>query len=292
MNRAARVYLWTERIFYGKFLEDETLAITKERLDVYLVNNNFFSSREKARAAVMAGLVFLDGQRVDKPGHPVKPGTKIEIQGNPLPYVSRGGLKLEKALQAFQINLQDRVVLDIGASTGGFTDCALQNGAKRVYAVDVGYGQLAWKLRSDPRVVSLERTNIRYLEPEALEERPDFVTVDVSFISLALVLPRVAMLTLPVTEGIALIKPQFEAGKERVGKKGVVREPEVHRDVIEKVIGVVDHLGGQVGGLDFSPVRGPEGNIEYLLYFLKGHSPQELITDCDEVVARAHRELS
>ncbi len=264
------------------------MAVIKERLDIFLVNNGFFPSREKARAAVMAGLVFVDGNRVDKPGHPIKQGVDVQVQGNPLPYVSRGGLKLAKAMQAFAIDLTDRVVIDIGASTGGFTDCALQNGAKKVYAVDVGYGQLAWKLRSDSRVTSLERTNIRYLEPTALPEKPSFATIDVSFISLSLVLPRVEVLTEPQAEGIALIKPQFEAGKERVGKKGVVREPAVHKDVIHKVLAVVDSLGWQVGGLDFSPVRGPEGNIEYLLYFLKGPGREPTVVDVDKVVAEAH----
>lgn len=268
------------------------MAVTRERLDVYLVNNGFFPSREKARAAVMAGLVFVDGERVDKPGHQVKAEVKVQVQGNKLPYVSRGGLKLAKAIKEFNIDLKDRVVLDIGASTGGFTDCALQNGARLVYAVDVGYGQLAWKLRSDPKVISLERTNVRYLEPEALSERPSFATIDVSFISLALVLPRVNLLTEPVAEGIALIKPQFEAGRERVGKKGVVRDPAVHVEVIEKILGVVNELGWQVAGLDFSPVRGPEGNIEYLLYFTKGQQGKVSEPKVQEIVQRAHGTLA
>ncbi|ABO49614.1 hemolysin A [Desulforamulus reducens MI-1] len=267
------------------------MAVTKERLDVYLVNNGFFPSREKARAAVMAGLVFVDGERVDKPGHQVKAEVSIQVQGKTLPFVSRGGLKLEKAMKEFDIDLKDRVVIDIGASTGGFTDCALQNGARLVYAVDVGYGQLAWKLRSDPRVISMERTNIRYLEPEALTERPSFATVDVSFISLALVLPRVDLLTELVAEGIALIKPQFEAGRERVGKKGVVRDPEVHIEVIEKVLGVVHNLGWQAVGLAFSPVRGPEGNIEYLLYFTKGQQERGTAPNIRETVYSAHTTL-
>lgn len=268
------------------------MAISKERLDIFLVNNGFFPSREKARAAVMAGLVFVEGERVDKPGYPVKENSQVQVQGNPIPYVSRGGLKLEKAVRAFGIKLDDRVVIDIGASTGGFTDCALQNGARLVYAVDVGYGQLAWKLRSDPRVVTLERTNIRHLEAETLPELPSFVTIDVSFISLGLVLPRVELLTQPIAEGIALIKPQFEAGRERVGKKGVVRDPEVHVDVIEKVVAVAKNLGWQVGGLDFSPVRGPEGNIEYLMHFLKGHNEQSPnVQAIPELVAKAHGTL-
>lgn len=267
------------------------MAVTRERLDVYLVNNGFFSSREKARAAVMAGLVFVDGERVDKPGHPVKAAVKVQIRGNKLPYVSRGGLKLARAIKEFKIDLKDRVVLDIGASTGGFTDCALQNGARLVYAVDVGYGQLAWKLRSDPKVVSLERTNVRYLEPEALGERPCFATIDVSFISLALVLPRVDLLIEPVAAGVALIKPQFEAGRERVGKKGVVRDPAVHVEVIEKIMGIVNDLGWQVAGLDFSPIRGPEGNIEYLLYFTKGQPGKVSEPRVHEIVKCAHGTL-
>ncbi|GAB6182124.1 TlyA family rRNA (cytidine-2'-O)-methyltransferase [Desulfotomaculum defluvii] len=267
------------------------MAVTRERLDVYLVNNGFFPSREKARAAVMAGLVFVDGERVDKPGYPVKAEVKVQVHGNKLPYVSRGGLKLEKAIKEFDIHLEDRVVIDIGASTGGFTDCALQNGARLVYAVDVGYGQLDWKLRSNPKVISLERTNVRYLEPEALQERPSFATIDVSFISLALVLPRVDLLTEAVAEGVALIKPQFEAGRERVGKKGVVRDPAVHVEVIEKILGIVNNLGWQVSGLDYSPVRGPEGNIEYLLYFLKGHQGTCSDPKVHEIVARSHGTL-
>ncbi|CCO08928.1 TlyA family RNA methyltransferase [Desulforamulus hydrothermalis] len=267
------------------------MAVTKERLDVYLVNNGYFSSREKARAAVMAGLVFVDGAKVDKPGHQVKETARVEVQGNPLPYVSRGGLKLAKAIRAFGIDLKDKVVIDIGASTGGFTDCALQQGARLVYAVDVGYGQLAWKLRSDPRVISLERTNIRYLEPRLLPEKPSFATIDVSFISLALVLPRVDLLTEAQAAGIALIKPQFEAGKEKVGKKGVVRDPAVHVEVIHKILGVVTDLGWQVGGLDFSPIRGPEGNIEYLLYFLKGYQTGAATPKVSEVVGQAHQTL-
>ncbi|RYD04432.1 hypothetical protein N752_13745 [Desulforamulus aquiferis] len=194
-------------------------------------------------------------------------------------------------MEAFNIELENRVVIDIGASTGGFTDCALQRGARLVYAVDVGYGQLAWKLRSDSRVVSMERTNIRHLEPEVLAERPDFATIDVSFISLSLVLPRVELLTAPVAEGVALIKPQFEAGRDRVGKKGVVRDPEVHLEVINKIISLTGELGWQVGGLEFSPVRGPEGNIEYLLYFLKGHPPVEVQLEVNDIVARAHSSL-
>ncbi len=242
------------------------MTARKQRLDVFLVERGYFQSRERARAAIMAGLVRVDGRRAEKPGAGVEPGTRVDVVGG-IPYVSRGGLKLEKALEVFGVDLAGKVVLDVGASTGGFTDCALQRGAARVYAVDVGYGQLAWKLRNDPRVVVMERTNIRNLDPAALDRRPDFVTIDVSFISLEKVLPRVAELTGGQAGGIALIKPQFEAGREKVGKKGVVRSPEVHRQVLERVCSMITGNGWGVRGLDFSPVRGPEGNIEYLLYF-------------------------
>jgi len=242
------------------------LTAEKLRLDLLLHQNGYFESREKARAAVMAGQVKVNGLKAEKPGAAVDLEAKIEVTGG-LPYVSRGGLKLEKALQSFGVDLQGKLVLDIGASTGGFTDCALQNGAARVYAVDVGYGQLAWKLRTDPRVVTLERTNIRKLDPGALEERPDFVTIDVSFISLAKVMPRAALLAAGDARGIALIKPQFEAGRDKVGKRGVVRDPEVHRQVIANIFSLLSENGWGVLGLDYSPVRGPEGNIEYLLHF-------------------------
>ncbi len=241
----------------------------KDRLDKLLVARGHYQSREKARSAVMAGLVFVDGQRVDKPGFQVSAEAKIDVKGNPIPYVSRGGLKLEKALKAFSIDLTGKIILDIGASTGGFTDCALKNGAAKAYAVDVGYGQLAWSLRQDPRVVVLERTNIRYLTSEQLDELPNFVTIDVSFISLSKVLPKAVELTADGAEGVALIKPQFEAGPERVGKKGVVRDPAVHVDVINNILDVVKKLKINPLGLDYSPIRGPEGNIEYLLYFTR-----------------------
>lgn len=251
----------------------------KERLDKVLVSRGEFESREKARAAVMAGLVFVNDQRVDKPGHQVNGDVKIEIKGKVLPYVSRGGLKLEKAIAAFNIDLNGKVVIDIGASTGGFTDCALQNGAVRVYSIDVGYGQLAWSLRQDPRVVVMERTNIRYLTPDKLAELPNFFTIDVSFISLSKVLPKLEELTDTNASGVALIKPQFEAGPDKVGKKGVVRDPNVHKEVIINVIAVVKELNFDIKGLDYSPIKGPEGNIEYLLYFTK-----EKIASIDEVI--------
>ena len=265
----------------------------KKRIDLFLVENGFFQSREQARAAIMAGDVSINGVLVDKPGLKVvaKPA-EVAVRAK-LRYVSRGGLKLEKALQVFTIDLQGRTVLDIGASTGGFTDCALQNGASYVYSVDVGYGQIAWSLRNDPRVCVLERTNIRYLEKDVFKSGvPDFITIDVSFISLCLVLPRVDYL-LPNYEGVALIKPQFEAGKEKVGKKGVVKDPAVHRDVINKVLNCLVAQGGSMLGLDYSPVKGPEGNIEYLLHFQKGGQAasvnQELI---DAVVQAANNNLA
>lgn len=257
-----------------------------------LVEKGLAPSREKARAAVMAGLVTVDGRKIDKPGYKVDRLAEIKVAAG-TKYVSRGGLKLEKALASFQIDLHGRVVLDVGASTGGFTDCALKHGARKVYAVDVGYGQLDWSLRNDPRVVVLERTNIRYLEPEKFREIPDFATVDVSFISLSLVLPRLKDLTRFDASGVVLIKPQFEAGPGKVGKKGVVRDPLVHQETICKIIGVVTDLGWQVLGLDYSPVKGPEGNIEYLLYFTKkAVTPARDVQAVDDVVSSAHCALN
>lgn len=265
------------------------MSVKKLRLDVLLVEKGFFPSREKARAAVMAGQVFVGGECFDKPGRPVVADAVLDVRGNPVPYVSRGGLKLEKAIRVFGLDLAGQVVLDAGASTGGFTDCALQHGARLVYAVDVGYGQLAWRLREDPRVVVLERTNIRHLAPEALPERPGFVTIDVSFISLKLVLPKVGELAGPDAAGVALVKPQFEAGRERVGKKGVVREQAVHVAVLTSVLNVVRALGWSACGLDHSPVTGPEGNIEFLLHFKMsaGGEPPDIFA----AVERAHGEL-
>lgn len=268
------------------------MAMAKKRLDLLLVERGFFPTREKARTNIMAGLIFVDNQRVDKPGAMVVEAASIRILGDAIPYVSRGGLKLAKAVEVFALDLRDKIVLDIGASTGGFTDCALQHGAKKVYAVDVGYGQLAWKLRQDPRVVNLERTNIRYLEASQLGEPAEVATIDASFISLTLVLPKAVELTGPEGEIVALIKPQFEAGKEKVGKKGVVREPGIHREVIEKVVNFAEGLGLRVKGLDFSPVTGPEGNIEYLAYLVKGPVDEgmEPVTfeHVGAVVTRAH----
>jgi 23S rRNA (cytidine1920-2'-O)/16S rRNA (cytidine1409-2'-O)-methyltransferase len=266
------------------------LAQRKERLDVRLVEEGFFPSREKARAAIMAGLVYAGGKRVEKPGLLVGTDLKLEVRGNPIPYVSRGGLKLEKALKVFGIDLKGRIVLDIGASTGGFTDCALKHGARLVYAVDVGYGQLAWELRKDQRVVVLERTNIRYLTRDAFREIPDFATIDVSFISLDKVLPVLAGLMSGEAAGVALIKPQFEAGREKVGKKGVVRDPQVHVEVIEKLVRLFLEQGWSVKGLDYSPIMGPEGNIEYLLYFQREDNPESCVCPLP-VVQQAHAEL-
>ena len=237
----------------------------KERLDVLLVNKGFAASREKAKAMIMAGNVFVAGQREDKAGTMVQEDAAIEIKGSTLAYVSRGGLKLEKAMKHFDLTLEGKVCMDVGASTGGFTDCMLQNGAVKVFSVDVGYGQLAWSLRQDPRVVCMEKTNIRYVTPEQIGEFIDFVSIDVSFISLTKVLGPVKELMKEGGQIVCLIKPQFEAGREKVGKKGVVREPETHLEVIEKVIAFSRELGFSVLNLEYSPIKGPEGNIEYLL---------------------------
>lgn len=243
--------------------------MAKERLDVLLVERNLAASRERAKTSIMAGLVFVDGQKVDKAGTLVKDTADIKVTGDSIGYVSRGGLKLAKALSSFSLDLKGKVVADIGASTGGFTDCSLQNGAAKVYAIDVGYGQLAWSLRTDERVVNMERTNIRNVTPETLSEPLDFVSIDVAFISLEKVLPHVMALLAPAGETVALIKPQFEAGRDKVGKKGVVRDPGVHREVIEKVIVFSKSIGFVPLDLTYSPVKGPEGNIEYLLYLGK-----------------------
>ena len=240
-----------------------------ERLDVELVNRGLVESREKGRALIMEGAVYVNGQKAYKAGDKVKDGMNIEIRGAKLRYVSRGGLKLEKALDVFPITLDGCVCMDIGASTGGFTDCMLQNGAKKVYAVDVGYGQLAWKLRSDERVVNMERTNIRYIDFDLVELPLDFVSTDVSFISLSHVLPVAYKLLKDGGEMVALIKPQFEAGREQVGKKGVVRDIAVHSEVIKKITSLAFDTGFSVRGLDFSPIKGPEGNIEFLMYLSK-----------------------
>lgn len=239
--------------------------MSKKRLDVLLVDLGLVPSRERAKTSIMAGLVLVDEQKIDKPGTMVKEEATIRLLGNNNPYVSRGGFKLAKAIDEFKLDLQDVVMADIGASTGGFTDCSLKHGAKKCYAIDVGYGQLAWSLRSDPRVVNLERTNIRYLDKSLITEPINFASIDVSFISLEKVLPVAKDILSPTGEIVALIKPQFEAGKEKVGKKGVVREPEIHIDVINKVVGIAQGLGLNSLALTYSPIKGPEGNIEYLI---------------------------
>ncbi|GFZ30457.1 TlyA family rRNA (cytidine-2'-O)-methyltransferase [Clostridium zeae] len=265
----------------------------KERLDILLVEKGFFQSRERAKTSIMAGNVFIDGRRVDKSGEKVKVEAEIVVKGNDIPYVSRGGFKLEKAIKSFDIELKDKVCLDIGASTGGFTDCMLQNGSKKVYAIDVGYGQFAWKLRTDERVVCMERTNVRYVTEDQLAEKADFASIDVSFISLTKVTPAVVNLLQEQGEVVALIKPQFEAGREKVGKKGVVRDPETHKEVIKKIVGFILSLNLSIKGLDFSPIKGPEGNIEYLVYFTKAQYEADFNIDerIDKVVQDSHNNI-
>ncbi|CCY49816.1 TlyA family RNA methyltransferase [Peptostreptococcus anaerobius] len=241
----------------------------KKRIDVLLVDFGYFASREQARRTIMAGNVFVNNQRVDKPGTAVKIDSEILVKGKQIPYVSRGGLKLEKAVNNFDLVLKDKVCMDIGASTGGFTDCMLQNGAVKVYSIDVGYGQLAWKLREDERVVCMERQNIRHLDESLLDPRPDFASIDVSFISLKNVLPKAWASLKMGGRIVALIKPQFEAGREKVGKKGVVREPSTHIEVIDRVSKIAVKEGFKILDLDYSPIKGPEGNIEYLIYLEK-----------------------
>ena len=245
----------------------------KERLDVLMVRRNLAESREKAKALIMSGIVYVNGQKEDKAGTSFEETVQIEVRGSTLKYVSRGGLKLEKAMNRFGVELAGKVCMDVGASTGGFTDCMLQNGAVKVYAVDVGHGQLAWKLRNDDRVICMEKTNIRYVTPEDIGERIEFASIDVSFISLTKVLGPVKQLLTDDGQVVCLIKPQFEAGREKVGKKGVVREKSVHLEVIEMVSDYARSIGFGILGLEFSPIKGPEGNIEYLLYLQ--NYPQE-----------------
>lgn len=245
----------------------------KIRLDIAVFEAGYAPSREKAKAIIMAGQVYVNNQKVDKAGTEIKRDDKLEVRGSTLKYVSRGGLKLEKAMQCFPIILNDKVCMDVGASTGGFTDCMLQNGAKKVYSIDVGYGQLAWKLRTDERVVNLERTNFRYATREQVPDEIDFSSVDVSFISLYHILPVLNSLLADNGEAVCLIKPQFEAGKEKVGKKGVVRDLNVHLEVVKKIISLAVENGFSVLGLQFSPIKGPEGNIEYLIYLKKSDEP-------------------
>lgn len=267
----------------------------KERLDVLLVRQGLAVSREKAKAIIMAGNVLVNGQREDKAGTMIDEKAEITVKGNQMKYVSRGGLKLEKAMSHFDISLEGKVCMDVGASTGGFTDCMLQNGAVKVYSVDVGHGQLDWKLRNDGRVVCMEKTNIRYVVPEDIAEPASFVSIDVSFISLTKVLLPVRALMTEDGEIVCLIKPQFEAGREKVGKKGVVRDPKVHEEVIHKVVSYASTIGFKSEALEFSPIKGPEGNIEYLLHLKKCpedetiESPVEGLVE--SVVALAHDTL-
>ncbi len=262
----------------------------KIRLDVLLTERGLQESRQKAQGTIMSGLVYVGGQRVDKPGTAVDRSAEVEIRGSTLRYVSRGGLKLEKAMAVWPIALAGKICMDVGASTGGFTDCMLQNGAAKVYAVDVGYGQLAWSLRSDERVVCLERTNARYLDHGVIPEEPDFSSVDVSFISLRLILPAIAGVLKEGGEVVCLVKPQFEAGREKVGKKGVVRDPAVHREVLEHFLSHAKESGFTVLALSYSPVRGPEGNIEYLGWLRKG-AGEERTFDLAALVEASHAEL-
>ena len=264
----------------------------KTRLDVAVFEQGYAESREKAKAIIMAGLVYVNNQKADKAGFELKEGDVLEVRGKALKYVSRGGLKLEKAMQEFPITLDGKICMDVGASTGGFTDCMLQNGAVKVYSVDVGYGQLAWKLRTDERVVNLERTNFRYVTEKEIPDKINFSSVDVSFISLSHILPVLNKLLAGDGEAVCLIKPQFEAGKEKVGKKGVVRDLNVHLEVVEKVIGLALDNGFDVLGLQFSPIKGPEGNIEYLIYLKKSTNPT--VSDsvnAKELVNMSHDEL-
>lgn len=268
----------------------------KERLDVLLVKKGLASSREKAKAIIMSGIVFVDGQREDKAGSTFDEKQQIIIKGKTLKYVSRGGLKLEKAMDNFGISLEGKVCMDVGASTGGFTDCMLQNGAIKVYSVDVGHGQLDWKLRNDERVVCMERTNMRYMTEDDIEEKASFVSIDVSFISLTKILPAVSRILETEGQVVALIKPQFEAGREKVGKKGVVRDPKVHEEVIEKICDFASSNGFLLLHLDYSPIKGPEGNIEYLLHMQKTAAAAEqnhhLRADIAKVVLASHQDLA
>jgi hemolysin TlyA family protein len=266
----------------------------KERVDVLLVKDGLFESREKAQRAVMAGMVYLDDRRVDKPGSKLDSTVHLEVRGQTLPYVGRGGLKLEKALKVFPVDVAGKLMLDIGASTGGFTDCALQNGAGKVYALDVGYNQLAWKLRSDPRVVVMEKTNFRYCKPDDFQQgRPDFATTDVSFISLKKILPPLMRIIEPGSSAVVLVKPQFEAGRDEVGKKGIIRDPQVHLEVLQNILEFALDTGFSLCGLDYSPITGGDGNIEFLAWFqADGAGSKNILTEAPEdVVLRAHREL-
>ena len=262
----------------------------KKRLDILLVEKGLAPSREKAKAIIMSGIVYVDNVKEDKAGSSFEEDANIEVRGKTLKYVSRGGLKLEKAMEAFGVDVENKVCMDIGASTGGFTDCMLQNGAKKVYSVDVGRGQLAWKLVTDDRVVVMDKTNIRYITPEDVEDKIEFASADVSFISLTKILEPVKEILTDDAKMVCLIKPQFEAGREKVGKKGVVRDKSVHVEVIQMIVDYVRSIGFGIIGLDYSPVKGPEGNIEYLIY-LQNNLDLDLEKDIEEVVESSHEEL-
>ena len=263
---------------------------TKKRLDVLLTEQGYADTRSKAQAIIMAGQVYVNGQKADKPGISYEETVQLEVRGDVCPYVSRGGWKLEKALRDFGVKPEGYVCSDSGASTGGFTDCLLQQGAKKVFAIDVGYGQLDWKIRSDERVVVMERTNIRYVTPEDLGEPLDLSVIDVSFISLGIVLPTIKTLLKPTGQVLCLIKPQFEAGREKVGKKGVVRDPDTHKEVLDNFVALADSLGFTILGLTFSPVKGPEGNIEFLGHLSK-EEKEGIRPDTAEIVRQAHETL-
>lgn len=263
----------------------------KERLDVLLVKKGLAESREKAKVIIMSGIVYVDNNKEDKAGQTFNEDALIEVRGNTLRYVSRGGLKLEKAMNCFGVTLEGKIAMDVGASTGGFTDCMLQNGAVKVYSVDVGHGQLAWKLRNDERVVCMEKTNIRYVTPDDVADKIDFASIDVSFISLKKVLPAVYDLLTDVGEVVCLIKPQFEAGREKVGKKGVVREQSVHVEVVDMIVSFAREMGFVTLDLSYSPIKGPEGNIEYLLYITKDTSREGREFDINALVKESHEKL-
>lgn len=269
------------------------MAEKKVRLDLLLLEKGIFTSRERAKACIMAGEIFVDGIRKDKCGEKINVDGKIQFKGKTMPYVSRGGYKLEKAIKEFNVDLNEKICLDIGASTGGFTDCMLQNNAKRVYSIDVGYGQLAWKLRIDPRVVCMERTNFRHMKFEDIGEHADFASIDVSFISLQKIIPAAINILGDKGEIVALIKPQFEAGREKVGKKGVVREKSTHIEVIENIVEFVKTLDLKIKAISYSPIKGPQGNIEYLLYITKDKEYNEIFSKklINDIVDVSHGEL-
>lgn len=266
----------------------------KERLDVLIVSRGLAASRELAKAYIMAGNVYVDGNKENKAGTKIDVGSNIEIKGGQMPYVSRGGYKLEKAMEVFPVKLEGKICMDIGASTGGFTDCMLQNGASKVYSIDVGYGQLAWKLRNDSRVICMEKTNVRYITENDITDRPQFASVDVSFISLTKVIPPAINVMSEDAQMVCLIKPQFEAGREKVGKKGVVREKSTHKEVLLKIIDFAFETGLNIIGLDFSPIKGPEGNIEYLIMLDRkssGLSKEEAYSAAESITEQSHELL-